>query len=69
MASLFEVNKAIMDAWEACVDPETGEIDESKYAEMEALQVERDEKIENIACWVKNLTSDAAQIKAAPHRW
>jgi len=64
MANLFEINKAIMDAWDACVDPDTGEIDESKYAEMEALQVEFDAKIENLACWVKNLASDAADIKA-----
>jgi seryl-tRNA synthetase len=64
MANLFEINKAIMNAWEACVDPETGEINEDIYAEMEALQVERDEKIENIACWAKNLMSDAAQLKA-----
>lgn len=64
MANLFEINKAIMDAWDACVDPDTGEIDESLYAEMEALQMEFDTKIENIACWAKNLTSDAAQLKA-----
>lgn len=64
MANLFEINKAIMDAWDACVDPDTGEIDESKYAEMEALQVEFDAKIENLACWAKNLASDAAQLKA-----
>lgn len=64
MANLFEINKAIMDAWDACVDPDTGEIDESKYAEMEALQVEFNTKIENLACWAKNLTSDAVQLKA-----
>ena len=64
MANLFEINKQIMDAWDACVDPDTGEIDESKYAEMEALQVEFNTKIENLACWAKNLTSDAVQLKA-----
>ena len=64
MANLFEIDKAIMDAWNACVDPETGEIDEGIYAEMEALQLEFDAKIENLACWAKNLTSDAAQLKA-----
>ena len=55
MANLFEINKAIMDAWDACVDPDTGEIDESKYAEMEALQVEFNTKIENLACWAKTV--------------
>ena len=64
MANLFEINKAIMDAWNACIDPETGEINEDLYAEMDALQVEFNDKVENLACWAKNLTSDAAQLKA-----
>lgn len=63
MANLFEIDRAIVDAWEACVDPETGEINEDLYADFEALQMERDRKIENIACWVKNLKSDAAAMK------
>ena len=53
MANLFEINKSIQDAWNACVDPETGEINEDLYAKMEELQMERDEKIEGIACWEK----------------
>jgi len=61
MANLFEINKAIQDTWNACIDPETGEINEDLYAKMEELQIERDEKIEGIACWAKNLVSDAAQ--------
>ena len=64
MANLFEIDRAIMDAWDACVDPETGEINDDIYAEFEALQMERNARIENIACWVKNLTSDAVQLKA-----
>lgn len=64
MANLFEINKAIMDAWNACIDPETGEINEDLYAEMDALQVEFNDKVENLACWAKNLASDAAALKA-----
>lgn len=64
MANLFEINRAITDAWAACVDPETGEVNDELYAQFEALEMERDAKIEGIACWVKNLTSDAAQLKA-----
>ena len=64
MANLFEIDAAIMAAMDRCVDPETGEIDGEVYTELEALQMERERKIENIACWVKNLTSDAAQLKA-----
>ena len=43
-------------------DPETGEIlDEQKLAD---LEMEHDRKIENIALYIKNLESDAEQIKA-----
>lgn len=64
MANLFEIDRAIMAAMDRCVDPETGEIDGEVYTELEALQMERDRKIENIACWVKNLRSDADELKA-----
>ena len=64
MANLFEIDAAIMAAMDRCVDPETGEIDGEVYTELEALQMERDRKIENIACWVKNLRSDADELKA-----
>ena len=40
MANLFEINKAIQDTWNACIDPETGEINEDLYAKMEELQME-----------------------------
>ena len=64
MANLFEIDAAIMAAMDRCVDPETGEIDGEVYTELEALQMERERKIENIACWVKNLRSDADDLKA-----
>lgn len=58
MANLYEINEQILD----CVDMETGEIiDENK---LQGLQMEFDEKIEGIACWIKNLLSDAEAIKA-----
>lgn len=58
MANLYEINQAIM----ACIDSETGEIiDMQKLAE---LQLEREQKIENVALWYKNLLSDAEQYKA-----
>lgn len=55
---LFEINEEIM----KCVDVETGEIiDEVK---LQQLQMARDIKIENIACWIKNILSDAEALKA-----
>ena len=63
MANLFEINSNIMAAWDAAIDPETGEVDETALALFESLQIERDAKIENIACWIKNLKSDAEALK------
>lgn len=64
MANLFEINKALADAWDAAIDPETGEISEEGMAAIEQLQMDQQTKRENIACWVKNLRSDAEAIKA-----
>lgn len=58
MANLYEINAAILD----CVDLETGEIID--LDQLHALQLERDQKIENVALWYKNLISDAAQYAA-----
>ena len=55
---LYKIDDAILD----CVDGGTGEIID--VAALEALKMERDTKIENIALWIKNLLSDAEQIKA-----
>lgn len=57
MASLYEINSALLE----CVDMETGEIiDVDRLRE---LQIEREEKIESIALWYKNLLSDAEAYK------
>lgn len=54
---LYEINQAIM----ALCDPETGEI--LDWEAFDALQMERDIKIENVACWYKNLLAEAAAIR------
>ena len=64
MANLYEINSELTRLWDAATDPETGEINEDIYAEFEALQMEKDEKVENIALWIKDLKSDADAIKA-----
>ena len=58
MSSLYEINAQILEV----IDLSTGEILDT--AAFDQLQMERDEKIENIALWVKNLKSDAAAYKA-----
>lgn len=55
--NLFEINYAIENAF----DPETGELLTDEIA---ALEMERDTKIRNIACYIKNLRSDAEALKA-----
>lgn len=57
MASLYEINQAVMD----CLDAETGEIIDPE--KLENLLMERDQKIENVALWIKNLLADADAIK------
>lgn len=58
MASLYEIDQAIL----ACVDLETGEIIDQE--QLDNLMMERSEKIESVALWVKNLESDAVAYKA-----
>ena len=58
MSSLYEINEAIRNT----IDLDTGEIVD--FEAFEALQLERDEKIENIGLWIKNLNADAAAYKA-----
>lgn len=45
-----------------CCDSETGEIIDPEA--LDNLLMLKDEKLENIACWIKNLLSDADAIKA-----
>lgn len=56
--TLYEINQGILD----CVDEETGEIID--VAKLDALQLARDEKISNIAAYIKNLSAESKAIKA-----
>lgn len=58
MATLYEIDAAIL----ACIDLETGEIIDVE--QLQALHMEREQKIESVALWYKNLLSDAAAFKA-----
>ena len=55
---LYEIDNAILE----CIDIETGEIIDTE--KLDALQMEREEKIENVACWIKDLKAEAEAIKA-----
>lgn len=63
---LYRINAELSLAIESAIDPETGEIkDEEMLQVVDQLQMERDEKIENICLYIKNLKSDARQLKEA----
>ena len=53
---LYEIDNAIYE----CVNEDGEVIDQEK---LEELQMERDNKIEGIACWIKELTAEANAIK------
>lgn len=55
--NLYEIENAILD----CVDKETGEI--IQMEKLRDLEMARDIKIENIACWIKNLVAEAKALK------
>jgi gamma-glutamylcysteine synthetase len=56
--SLYEIDRTIL----SLVDQETGEILDGDA--LEQLQMERETKLENVACWIKNLTAEGAAIRA-----
>ena len=60
--TLYELNDTIRRAIEQGFDEETGEILDTNA--LEALEIQRDEKIENIALFIKNLKAEAEAIKA-----
>lgn len=55
--NLYEIDRAILE----CIDPETGEI--ADYEAFEQLQMEREQKIENVALWIKNLAAEAKALR------
>ena len=56
--TIYEINEEILN----CIDLETGEIID--IDRLNDLQLERDGKIENVACWIKELKAEAEAIKA-----
>jgi len=58
MRALYEIDEEIL----SCVDQETGEILDTE--KLDALQMEREEKLEGVALWVKDLKAEADAVKA-----
>lgn len=64
--NLYEIDQAILD----CIDYETGEVID--IDQLSNLQMAKDKKVENIACWIKDLKAEAAaiadEVKELQHR-
>lgn len=56
---MYELNDAIRN-FEFEIDEETGEI--LNADELEKLEIEREEKLENLACWFKELNAESEAI-------
>lgn len=56
--NIYEIDSAILDL----IDPETGEV--MDYEAFEALQMEREQKIDNMALWIKDLDAEQAALDA-----
>ena len=64
--TLYEINSQInnlMDIIFDSVDEETGEVDPELMAQLSTLNLERDQKIDNIGAYIKNLDAEAKAIK------
>ena len=58
MRPLYEIDAEIL----AAVDQETGEILDTE--KLDALQMEREQKLEGVALWIKDLNAEAEAVKA-----
>lgn len=59
---LYEIDQAILN----CIDLETGEIIDTE--QLDKLTMEREAKLENVACWIKELKVEAEALKAEKQR-
>jgi len=59
--TLYQIDQAILDAIERGTDPETGEM--TNADELMQLQMDRVQKLENIACVIKNAAAEAKALK------
>lgn len=57
MRALYEISQDILN----CVDLETGEILDAE--KLDALQMEREAKLEGVALWIKDMRAETAAIK------
>lgn len=65
--NLYDINNEIEQAVNNIMDsmnPETGEVDESLVHVLEDLQMQKEEKLDNLGAYIKNLLAEAKMLKA-----
>lgn len=65
--TLYEIKQEMEDAINAVfanVDEETGEVPEEAVAKLSELQMQRDEKLDNLGAYIKNLSAEVDSLKA-----
>lgn len=63
---LYDIEAAIEQAIDELlesIDEETGEVSEEAKRTLEEFRAERESKLENIACYIKNLEADSEAMK------
>jgi hypothetical protein len=67
MASLYEINSEMQELLDSVMEyasENDGEITEEMSEELDNLSIERNDKIESTACYIKNLKAESDMIKA-----
>ena len=62
--TLWQIDREIEDLLSGAIDEETGEINESVYEALDALQMVKEQKLESIGLYYKNTMALAESIKA-----
>ena len=56
--NLYEIDAAIL----SCIDTETGEVTNENFDRISQLVMDKEKKIDNLACWYKTLNAEATAI-------
>ena len=67
--NLYEINQQLEAAFERAVDQETGEINEEALGLFKSLEIQKAEKEENVALFIKNLKADLEAYRAEKKRF
>ena len=62
---LYEINDLYEEAFSIAIDEETGEIKNNDFVNfLDEIDEEKEKKVLNIACFIKNIKAEASAIKA-----